>query len=112
MAEALKKFEGADDPDSMMDLDDEAHGEMQAALDRSYTKEPVDDLLKKIEGKLPKIMEEAGLSALVSKWDAQGLQKNEGVERVDVTMALVDAFDPTPSQREHAVGIQQWKPPE
>lgn len=101
-----KKFEGSEE------LDDELHGEVQAASDRSYTKDPVDDLLKKIEGKLPKIKKEAGVSVLVSKWDVAGLKKHEGAEPIDVTMALVDAFDPTPSQREHAVGIQDWAPPE
>lgn len=104
MAEELKKYEGTEG------YDDEAHGSMQAALDRSYTKEPVGDLLKKIEGKLPQIKKTAGVSALISKWDAEGLKKYKGVEQVDVTMPLVDAFNPTPSQRKHAVGVQNWAP--
>ena len=88
MAKELKRYEGTEG------FDDEAHGTMQAALDRSYTKEPVGDLLKKIESKLPGIKKKAGVSILVSKWDAQGLKKYGALEQVDVTMALVDAFDP------------------
>lgn len=106
IAKELKRYEGTEE------FDDEAHGSMQAALDRSYTKEPVDDLLKKIGNKLPGIKKKADVSILVSKWDAQGLKKYQGLKQVDVTMALVDAFDPTPSQRRQAVGVQNWAPPE
>jgi hypothetical protein len=71
---------------------------------------PVDDILAHIAKFLPEIQESAGVSAIVSKWDGAGLKKHPGAERVDVTIRLVDALQPTDRQRRFAVEIQQHKP--
>lgn len=80
----------------------------QEAHDRAFGTAPLDDLLELIAAKLPGIQE----TAMVSKWDSEGLKKYEGMEQVDVTMALVDAFEPTERQRGYAVEIQAKKPVE
>jgi hypothetical protein len=47
---------------------------------------------------------------LVSKWDEETLAQYPSAELVDVTMRLVDAFQPTERQRQHAIGIQTQEP--
>jgi len=71
---------------------------------------PVDDLLAHIAADLPKIQTEAGVAQLVSKWNTAELEKHAKSERVDVTMKLVDAFQPNEKQRKYAIEIQSRDP--
>ncbi len=47
---------------------------------------------------------------LVSKWDKETLAKHPSAELIDVTMHLVDAFNPNERQRKSAVEIQKHQP--
>jgi hypothetical protein len=47
---------------------------------------------------------------LVSKWDQETLAKYPSAELVDVTMMLVDAFQPNERQRQSAIEIQKHEP--
>ena len=71
---------------------------------------PVDDLLAHIAVELPKIHKDAGVTRLISKWDKAQLQKYPGAARVDVTLRLVDAFQPSETQRKRAIEIQKIRP--
>ncbi len=77
---------------------------------QAFSTAPVDDLLLHIADSLPRIRRDAGVEALVSKWDAAGLAAHAGAERVDVTDAMVDAFMPTQRQRKVVEEIRR-KPP-
>lgn len=77
---------------------------------QAFSTAPVDDLLLHIADSLPRIRRDAGVEALVSKWDAAGLAVHAGAERVDVTDAMVDAFMPTERQRKVVEEIRR-KPP-
>lgn len=90
----------------------EAEGKAwQAALHKQgFGTAPVDDLLAHITDKLPAIRTETGVTRLVSKWNKAELEKRPAPMQVDVTMRLVDAFEPTETQRKRAVEIQQRKP--
>lgn len=71
---------------------------------------PVDDLLAQLADELPRLRQAADVSHLVSKWDQRELDQHPGAVRVDVTRELVDAFHPTPAQRQRAMEIQTQKP--
>ncbi|GMV99444.1 MAG: hypothetical protein AMXMBFR84_05830 [Candidatus Hydrogenedentota bacterium] len=77
---------------------------------QGFSTAPVDDILKHIEARLPDIQKAANVEVLVSKWDDATLAKYPNAVRVDVTMALVDAFEPNANQRASAVDIQKHKP--
>jgi len=71
----------------------EAWGEkLQRALHRQgFARVPVDDLLSCVAERLPAVAEESGVDAIVFACDWSGPE----VERVDVTRALVQLFDPS-----------------
>ncbi len=92
------------------ELEAEAEARQRLQHLQTFSTAPVDDILVHIEDSLPEIMEEAGVTMLVSKWDTETLAKYPSAELVDVTMMLVDAFQPTETQREHAIGIQSQEP--
>lgn len=71
---------------------------------------PIDDILAQIKDELLRIQTDAGVIALVSKWDDATLAEHPHADRVDVTMALIDAFHPNDRQRESALEIQKHKP--
>jgi hypothetical protein len=77
---------------------------------QGFSTEPVDDILAQIKDALPPIMRQAGVSALVSKWNKDGLAKHASAEQVDVTGALIDAFIPNERQRKGAIEIQKHAP--
>ena len=66
----------------------------------------VDELLVHIGPQLPRIQQEAGVTRLVCKWNALELARHPQAERLDLTMALVDAFEPSARQRQYAIEIQ------
>ncbi len=83
----------------------------QAALHRQgFGTAPVDDLLQHIAGEIPGIQKAAGVTNLVSKWNQPELDRFKDARRIDVTMPLVDAFQPNATQRQRAIEIQS-KPP-
>ena len=59
---------------------------------------------------MPEIAKAAGVYPIVSKWDKAALAKYPSAELVDVTMAMVNAFNPTERQRQSAVAIQKHDP--
>lgn len=77
---------------------------------QGFSTAPVDDVLRHIEPALARIKAEAGVTALVSKWDEAELAKYKGAARVDVTMKLAEEFHPGERQRKSAVEIQKHKP--
>lgn len=90
----------------------EAQGQAQQALlhKQGFSTAPVDDILKHIQDKIPEIAKAAGAGPIVSKWDKETLAKYKSAEQVDVTMALVDAFQPAKRQRDFAIDIQKKTP--
>lgn len=77
---------------------------------QGFSTAPVDNILAQIKKKLPGIQAKAKVTVLVSKWDAKRLEKHPQAEKIDVTMALVDAFEPVAKQRKSAIEIQKQDP--
>jgi hypothetical protein len=96
--------------DTAAQLEAKAKAWQEEAHKQAFSTAPVDDLLAHISDVLPEIRTAAGVTAIVSKWDQAGLKMYPGAERVDVTMSLVDAFQPTERQRNSAIEIQKRKP--
>ena len=83
----------------------------QANLQRQgFGTAPVDDLLAHIANDVSKIQETTGVTKIISKWNRDELDRHPHAVRVDVTMQLVDAFQPSATQRKRAIEIQKTKP--
>ena len=90
----------------------EAEGqERQKQLHKQgFSTAPVGNILEQIKDRLPAIRQKHDVDILVSKWDKDTLTKHPAAKRIDVTMDLIDACDPTEKQKKHAIEIQKHKP--
>lgn len=84
----------------------------QAQIDREgFSTAPPTEALAQLKDRLPIIESDAGVKALVSKWDDAGLKKYAGAEQVDVTDRLVREFiQPTEKQLEAIFALEKSKP--
>lgn len=106
----LKKAREAGDTNRISQVET-AGREWQANLKRQgFGTAPVDDILAEIASDLPKVQEAAGVTRLVSRWNKAELNRYPKATQIDVTMQLVDAFQPNETQRKRAVEIQKIKP--
>lgn len=109
MAERVKaKAEG--NQKRVAEIDAWGRAQQVALHKQGFSTAPVDEMLVHIKDQIPEIARTAGVGPIVSKWDKETLAKYKSAERVDVTMALVDAFKPSDQQRETALAIQQHAP--
>jgi hypothetical protein len=109
MAE-YKKAEAEGDSKRVEEL--KAWGEARQALlhKQGFSTAPVDDILAHVSDQLPEIKKQANVDLLVSKWDKKTLAKHESAQHVDVTMRLVEAFNPNEKQKRRAIDIQKHDP--
>ena len=105
-----QKAKAAADAARLKELDQQMRANQVLRHKQAFSTAPVDDLLKFIEGGLGRIKQEAGVKAIVSKWDEAGLKQYKTTEKIDITERLVDEFHPTPRQRRSALEIQKHKP--
>ncbi len=77
---------------------------------QAFSTEPVDELLKHVQSSLPLIKQQTGVDRLVCKWDKQAMAEVGKAQQVDVTLLLIDAFKPTPTQRKAAIEILKHQP--
>ena len=105
-----EKAKKAGDSERLKKIDEQMRATQKLRHKQAFSTAPVDDLLKYIEGSLAGIKQEAGVEALVSKWDEPALQPFKAAQRIDVTARLVEAFHPTERQRKSALEIQKHKP--
>lgn len=110
MQTELARANAAGDTKRARELQSQGASLQRTLHEQGFSTAPVDDLLKLVEERLPAIRKEAGVTELISKWDEGTLGKHAGAERVDVTMALVKAFDPNERQMKTAVEIQKHQP--
>jgi len=83
----------------------------QAELHREvFSTAPAKEALAEIKGRLPEIEKQAGVIALVSKWDAAALKQFPRAETVDVTAELVREFKPAEKQLKMISEIEKSKP--
>lgn len=106
----LKKAREAADTNRVSQLEAEGRAWQSDLKQQGFGTAPVDDLLAEIASDLPRIFEAAGVTGIISKWNKTELDKHPHAVRVDVTMRLVDAFQPNETQRRRAIEIQKTKP--
>lgn len=104
------KAKQAGDEKRMKEINEQMKATQKRFHMQGFSTAPVDDILRQIEGDLPRIKKDAGVDLLVSKWDDATLAKYPSAQKIDVTMRLVDAFHPTDRQRKSAEEIQKHKP--
>lgn len=76
-----------------------------------FSTAPADEAMAAIKDRIPEIEKQAGVAALISKWDEKALQKYPDARRVDVTDQLVHRFmEPTAKQAETISSIVKSKP--
>jgi hypothetical protein len=106
----LKQARDTGDTNRVLWLEAEGRA-WQSTLNRQgFGTAPVDDLLAEIAGDLPAIRDAAGVTRIISKWDKAELARHPRAEWIDVTMELVDAFQPSATQRRRAQEIQMTRP--
>lgn len=102
-----EEAKAAGDEQRVAELEAEAGSRQERLHQQAFSTAPVNDILAHIADQLPDIKAGASVDVIVSKWDEAALSKYPRAERVDVTMALVDALAPTDKQREMAIEIQK-----
>lgn len=98
------------DKKKIAQLDAWGKAQQQRLHQQGFGTAPVTDILAHIEKTLPALKKKAGVDLLVSKWDSKTLEKHKAAETVDVTLSLVDAFQPSEKQKKHALEIQKKDP--
>ncbi len=113
MAKKMKEYKKAKEEENQERIKElEAWGEERQALlhKQGFSTAPVNNILAHISDQLPEIKKQAQVEVLVSKWDDATLAKYSDAKKTDVTMLLVDAFQPHEKQRKSAREIQKKNP--
>jgi hypothetical protein len=71
---------------------------------------PCDEALAALKERLPEIMKQADVTALVSQWDTPTLQQYPEAARIDVTDLLVREFKIPAAQQKVLAGIKASQP--
>ena len=110
LREEHEKAKAAEDQKRVAEIEAEGAARQKLMHKQGFSTAPVDNILEQIKDRLPAIKQKAGVDVLVSKWDKDTLAKHSSAKRVDVTMELIDAFNPNERQRKSAIAIQKHKP--
>jgi hypothetical protein len=89
---ALERAKAAGDGDLLADLEQLGPAMQQRMHYQGFGTAPVDDIIARIEDRLPAVAEEAGVDVIVSKWALT--YRSEDAKFVDVTHLLAAEFDP------------------
>jgi hypothetical protein len=77
----------------------------------SFSTAPPDEALAEIKARIPEIERQAGVTALISKWDDAALKNYPGSASVDVTDLLVRKFiQPTEKQAKTISSLEKSRP--
>jgi len=90
-----EKAKAAGDEKRVKELEAQGPAGQEMVHKQGFGTWPVDNILDKIKGKIPKIAKQADVDVIVSKWDV--VYQRPGVEFVDVTDLMVQPFDPDES---------------
>ena len=89
---ALERAKAAGDAELVAKLDALGPALQKRIHSQGFGTAPVDDIIARIEDKLPDIAEEAGVDVIVSKWTLA--YRSPAARFVDVTDLLAAEFDP------------------
>ena len=97
VARALERAKAAGDEELVADLDALGPAMQKRIHQQGFGTAPVDDIIARIEDKLPGIAKEAGVDVIVSKWTLA--YRGPAAKFVDVTDLLAAEFDPDEETR-------------
>ncbi len=103
-----EKAKAAGDAKRVKELDAEGPALQELMHKQGFSTWPVDNILKKIKGKISEIATQADVEVIVSKWDI--VYQRSGVEFVDVTDLMVRPFDPDEETLKTIADIQKKDP--
>ena len=103
-----EKATAAGDEKRVKELEAQGPAGQELVHKQSFGTWPVDSILDKIKGKIPKIARLADVDVIVSKWDV--VYQRPGVEFVDVTGLMVQPFHPDESTLKVIKGILKQAP--
>ena len=106
----MRRAKELGDRTAVQAVDSEAWARQDRLHLQGFSTTSVDDILLMVKDRLPAVMAAKGVEVLVSRWDKEQLARYPSVARVDVTGDLVDLFEPSEQQREHAMEVQKHKP--
>lgn len=113
LADMLTEFKKAEAEGNGARLEElKAWGAAQQKLlhNQVFSTAPVDNILAHVKDAVLKIEQDAGVTAIVSKWDTTALAQYKHAQQVDLTMLLVDAVKPNATQKKSAIEIQNSAP--
>ncbi len=90
--EEMARAQEDGDEERIKELEIEGPGLQVRMHQQVFSTGSVTDVIKRIEGKLPRIAEKAGVAIIVPRWNVAWL--GETVEVVDITEKLVKCFHP------------------
>lgn len=110
MAEARAAKESGD-TNKLAPLAAKLRAKQDQAHRQVFSTAPVDEALAAIKDRLPELQKQAGVTALVSKWDEATLKKYKDAKTIDVTDQLVREFiQPNEQQSKTIQSIEKSKP--
>jgi hypothetical protein len=108
--ESGKAAKAAGDTAKFKELDKALSGQQAEMHRQVFSTAPAIKALVALKDRLPEIEKQAGVSALVSKWDDAALKQNPSVTQVDVTDLLASEFKPGEKQLKTIQEIKKQKP--
>lgn len=85
--------------------------QLQAEMHREvFSTAPATGALATLKDRLPEIQKQAGVVAIISKWDDAARQRFPQAEPVDLTRELVQEFQPTEKQSKVVASLEKQKP--
>ena len=103
-----EKAKAAGDEERIRELESERSAQQALIHKQGFGTWPVDNILKKIEGKISEIAAQADVEVIVSKWNI--VYRLPGTEFVDVTDRMVEHFDPDKDTLRMIKDIQEQDP--
>jgi hypothetical protein len=108
MINRLEKAKAEGDEETVAKLKAEGPALQDQMHHQVFGNAPIPGIIERIEDRLPDIAREAGVDMIVCKWDVAF--QNDAAQPVDVTMAMVALFNPTPETLKHAEQLKTQPP--
>jgi len=103
-----KEAEAKGDLKKAQDLEEQMQQHALKKHKQVFSTIPVHDLLEVVKKKIPKVAKQTGVDLIVSKWQVDYLAPD--AETVDVTLEMVQAFEPDPGVLERIQQMMKIKP--
>lgn len=108
-AQAAKAAKATGDKAQFDKLSKELADQQERIHREVFSTAPAEEAMAALKARLPEIQKEAGVSALMSKWDKHAMESNKSAEKVDVTDLLVREFKLEPKQIKTIEEIKKQK---